>query len=429
MFYFSVDCMYSKITGDHVCVQRYYTDKENKSTIMTSGTLTYTSNAWSYISAESIWGIPIIGLYNTYGGGGFIQTLHNQKVVSENIVDELLTHTWIDRYTRAVFVEFSLYNPNVNMFSYSIYLAEFSENGGAYHWADTQCFRASTITDATGVFSILLYIIFLIIILVMTVKLGNKFRHDGFKKTLTSFWNVLDMVLCVFSYTGTVIWVFKYYYTKSAMKKYYDNKNEFINFQHIVVWEYLFTCILGILCFAATLRILSALSYNKRLTEVALVLQKGAKPISQFAILFMCVFFNFVGFGYLLFGSTVYEYRNIFISLGSLTNTLIGRNSLDSMLRAAPNFAELYFFVYVFFVIFTMLTMFAAILNDSIAEARSEKAADTIGIVQIIKTVVKDILGVAGIRMKNATANRTTESKHSNNKLYYDDGEMFIITY
>jgi hypothetical protein len=62
-------------------------------------------------------------------------------------------------------------------------------------------------------------------------------------------------------------------------------------------------------------------------------------------------------------------------------------------------------------------------LNDSIAEARSEKAADTIGIVQIIKTVVKDILGVAGIRMKNATANRTTESKHSNNKLYYDDGE------
>jgi hypothetical protein len=82
-------------------------------------------------------------LYNTYGGGGFIQTLHNQKVVSENIVDELLTHTWIDRYTRAVFVEFSLYNPNVNMFSYSIYLAEFSENGGAYHWADTQCLRFS----------------------------------------------------------------------------------------------------------------------------------------------------------------------------------------------------------------------------------------------------------------------------------------------
>jgi hypothetical protein len=48
MFYFSVDCMYSKITGDHGCVQRYHTDKENKSTIMTSGTLTYTSNAWAY---------------------------------------------------------------------------------------------------------------------------------------------------------------------------------------------------------------------------------------------------------------------------------------------------------------------------------------------------------------------------------------------
>jgi hypothetical protein len=166
--------MYSKITGDHVCVQRYYTDKENKSTIMY-----FLRQPFGYAMFE------------------WIRHHHTYYTIL------LLVYP---KYSRLIYTTMRL----MCMFSYSIYLAEFSENGGAYHWADTQCFRASTITDATGVFSILLYIIFLIIILVMTVKLGNKFRHDGFKKTLTSFWNVLDMVLCVFSYTGTVIWVFKY---------------------------------------------------------------------------------------------------------------------------------------------------------------------------------------------------------------------------
>lgn len=413
-------CNDDRLTDGRLCVPEYDTDNEQRGVLQDRGLLLLTPGAWSHTSSDKIWGISIMGVYNSYDGGGYIQNLGGDKTGSINIINELINNKWIDRQTRAVFAEFTIFNPNINIYSYSIYLAEFSEAGGAFHWADTQSFKASTITDATGALSIIFYVVFLIIILVLTFKLLKKFRNDGCRVTITNFWNVLDLFLCCLSYAGTVIWICKFIYTKYAIDKYNEDKNAFVNFQHVVVWEYMFTCVLGGLCFTATLRILNALKYNRKLTEVAQVLQKGANPIFQFSLMFSVVFFDFVSFGYLLFGSTVHEYRNFFISFGSLTNTLIGRNSLDSMIKASPAFAELYFFVYVFFVIFTLMTVFAAILNESISEVRSSSAPDTVGIVKIVKTAVKDILGLVGIRMKSGVNQHTANSKFRLTEKYKD---------
>ena len=46
------------------------------------------------------------------------------------VVDELMHYKWIDGLTRAVFVEFLLYNPNVNLYAISMLNFEFSETGG-----------------------------------------------------------------------------------------------------------------------------------------------------------------------------------------------------------------------------------------------------------------------------------------------------------
>ena len=47
------------------------------------------------------------------------------------VVNELQDHKWIDEYTRAVFVEFLLYNPTVNLFAVSMLNFEFTPIGGA----------------------------------------------------------------------------------------------------------------------------------------------------------------------------------------------------------------------------------------------------------------------------------------------------------
>ena len=400
--------------GGHFCGRMFDTSNEDKSELCVGCTKSLTTGAWTYTSAEDIWGIPIAGHYNTYSGGGYIQKLDNTKENTLAMFSQLVENSWIDRLTRAVFVEFTIYNANINLLCYSIFLAEFLETGGGTNWVDTQCFKPSLFTDATFLFSILLYVLFTIILIYRT-KVTIKNMKSQKCKYWKSFWNFIDFFICVFGYSGIAVWTGKFIYTKEALNLYYNNKDMFINFQHVVIWEYVFNVILGFLVFISMLRIMSALDYNKRMTALADILYHGGGEICRISILLFIGLVGFALLGYLLFGSMVYEYRNIFITFGTLTNTLIGRNSFDHMMRAAPMFAELYFFVYAFCIIFTLLTIFAAVLNHSISHVRKEQKLkpDSVGIVYLMKMTVNDMLSLFGIYINRRNNNIDTRIKDS----------------
>lgn len=403
----------------HFCSRKYDSDTEEKSSLCKDCQTPLTTEAWKYIDAKDIWGIPIIGEYNTYGGGGYIQTFSNNKANTIKIIDELKSNKWLDRLTRAVFVEFALYNANINVICYSIFLAEFPEIGGALTWVDTQCFRPSMISSATGALSLLLGILFLLLVIVRTVNVIKCVIKQK-TKFFFNFWNILDLILILLSFIGVGMWVMRFIYTRKALNLYYNNKNSFINFQHIVVWDYAYNVVIACLVFIATLRVSSALGYNKRITEIAYVLKYGSGEIVGFGFQFLLIFCAFVIFAYLMFGLALYEYRNLFVSLGSLLNTIIGRNTLGRMKVAVPIFAELYFFVYVFFVVFTLLTMFAAILNNTIVRVRGmTKKESAVGITDVIFGTCKDMLGLFGVHVKNKKRKRKTgtSTKHSDSFL------------
>jgi polycystin 2 len=52
----------------------------------------------------------------TYGGGGYVQNLGKEKAPSRAIIKELKDNLWLSRGTRAVFVDFTVYNANINLF-------------------------------------------------------------------------------------------------------------------------------------------------------------------------------------------------------------------------------------------------------------------------------------------------------------------------
>ena len=60
---------------------------------------------------------PIInGLLGIYGKGGYVKNLGQSQEESAQILAELNANNWIDRGTRAVFVDFTTYNANINLF-------------------------------------------------------------------------------------------------------------------------------------------------------------------------------------------------------------------------------------------------------------------------------------------------------------------------
>ena len=71
---------------------------------------------WQYRTEEELDGSSHWGLIDTYGGGGFIQNLGLQRKESDEYIAHMKENLWITRGTRAVFVDFTVYNANINLF-------------------------------------------------------------------------------------------------------------------------------------------------------------------------------------------------------------------------------------------------------------------------------------------------------------------------
>lgn len=71
---------------------------------------------WNYQTSKQLSGSNHWGLIATYGGGGYIQNMAKNRTVSAHIIGELRDNRWIDRGTRVIFIDFTVYNANVNLF-------------------------------------------------------------------------------------------------------------------------------------------------------------------------------------------------------------------------------------------------------------------------------------------------------------------------
>ncbi|XP_062602879.1 uncharacterized protein LOC134264616, partial [Saccostrea cucullata] len=400
------DCEYSRLTWPYPCYSRYsMTDEDDHSYCL--GWRPYeqscldpndkTMEAWKFTSAFDIWGIPKAGEYNTYSGGGYVISLKETITEATNIVNDLLNKTWIDRRTRAVFLEFVLYNPNVNLFAYVMFLTEFTELGRAFTWYESEAFRPVASASAVGSYVIACYSIFIAYVIYSFVKFIRGIRNLGCPAYLKHPWHYVDMIMAFLGFAAIGVYIVRIQAATKAMDLYYDQLvtgSKFINFANIVLWDNTFSIIFAILVFVSIIQFLRILGYSKKVTEIISVITNVGKDLYGFLIMFSIMFFTFVGTGYLLFGSTVKEYKSFFSVIGSLTNTFIGVNSLDALIESNPAIARTFYFMYILLVIMTLFTIFAAILNKSISEVKddSESSPDVVGVMDIVLKSAKSAL-------------------------------------
>lgn len=72
--------------------------------------------SWVHATESETNGSSYWGQVSKYGGGGYYQDLCRTKEDSMIQLQFLKDHLWLDRGTRAVFLDFSVYNANINLF-------------------------------------------------------------------------------------------------------------------------------------------------------------------------------------------------------------------------------------------------------------------------------------------------------------------------
>ncbi|KAH3739319.1 hypothetical protein DPMN_045969 [Dreissena polymorpha] len=161
------------------------------------------------------------------------------------------------------------------------------------------------------------------------------------------------------------------------MSVFKEDKKAFINFYHIALWNDMLVLLLGILCFMATLRLINVLGYSKRTGTVVRVFKKAASQLIWFGLFFTACFTIYCILGWLLFGTHLQYYKDIFSSFRTMFLSMIGKNRFTEMDNMSPYMAKIYFLFFIGVMIYLVFTIFLALLSKAIDYVHDEAKKDT----------------------------------------------------
>ena len=97
-----------------------------------------------------------------------------------------------------------------------------------------------------------------------------------------------------------------------------------MGYMQLAAYEHAYTSVVGGVVFVATLKCLRLFKFSASIRHVSRTVSSARKEILSYSVVFTGVYVAFSGFGYLLFGSNLYDYSTFMRTLQSLYSTLLG---------------------------------------------------------------------------------------------------------
>lgn len=314
-----------------------------------------------------------------------------------DIFSSLSDSGWIDGYTRAVFIEFTIYNPNVDLFTVALYLFEFTGTGGvfpAHHEFTSSLYHYSTNYTTFAAICEVIFVCFTIAFIYIEVK---RLKILGKSEYFRGFWSNIEMIQIVLSLAILVLFLKRIFSVNSVMEKFLktDGKS-FVNFYSTIMWDFLFSYATAALIGLVTLKSLKLLRFNQRIQIISETLRHVQSPLCGYLIIFAIVTIAFAQTSFILFGSTYTHYKSFGDSWVATIIVLLGEGDNEDLQRSHRYLGPLYISMVVMFCTYGMVVMITAILNIGRLETKHKllKSKTQFEIVKYVISKVKIALNV-----------------------------------
>ncbi|UJR28851.1 hypothetical protein I4U23_010075 [Adineta vaga] len=331
-----------------------------------------TNEAFKYTPSTSWFGLSTTGRVSVYDQGGYTKTFAATAAEFTAEIEDLKQGLWITRGTRAILVDFTVYNANLNLFCQVQLIFEFPAVGGLLTSSTFRAVKLIRYVQTFDYFVLGCEILFVIFILYYTIEEILEIRNCKFSY-FKSLMNCLDIIIILLSYVCIIFNIYRQIQVDSLLDTLIQSdKREYNDFSFLCYWQYQFNIIISITIFLAWIKVFKYISFNKTMTQLSETLAKCARDISGFAIMFFIIFFAYAQLGYLTFGIQVESFRAFQYSVYTLFLIILGIFDFQSLQQAHRVLGPLFFLTYVFFVFFVLLNMFLAIINDTYVEVKAE---------------------------------------------------------
>ncbi|CAH2307448.1 polycystin-1 [Pelobates cultripes] len=327
------------------------------------------SYAWKHslpdVTGDWYWG----SLY-MYDNSGYNQMLGSSLEQDKAVLGNLQQNHWIDGLTRALFVEFSLYSPGVNLYSSVTLLLEFPLAGKTLPSTEIRAFPLLHLSGDTHLLlTMMVFLMMFVVYFVLSECLA--IRKEG-RSYFTHFWNYMQWLMTVLAVCTVVVYLSQASLAEQQWNRYLKNKTAFISLHQVAFLGNTFHGLSASLLFVLTVKASQQLRFIREWSIFGKTISISAMELcaASGAVLGLLLVYTQVGF--LLFSSSWENFR----SFGSSLTTLLAMTRGCISLKAPfPNFSfvpRLFSLSYMILEIWILMRLFASVLINNYSLVRLE---------------------------------------------------------
>ncbi|UJR06735.1 hypothetical protein I4U23_011024 [Adineta vaga] len=321
------------------------------------------NQAFQYKSKDDLDTYPISGKFGRYGDGGYVYEFRGRLSDIQMNLTKLHEYQWIDDQTRAIIIQLSLYNPNAQLFTSIILLTEFLSTGGVVTQSTIESIQFYAFTSLSQLICLIIFTIFILYLIIKQIQLKWK--------AFTQFWSIIDIVIIICSWVGVGMYIWRYIeYCRIGKLFAKTNGYTYINLQLLTYINEIMRYMFSFCCFFGTIKFIRLCRYNYRVYLFIETLRIAVKELIPFSMMFSIVFLSFNFLFYFLFVSKLEACATFLQTTQMLFEMILMQFDGDGLVNAAAFLAPFCFSLFIFVVVFTCLSMFLTIVNQSFAKAK-----------------------------------------------------------
>ncbi|XP_014843096.1 PREDICTED: polycystic kidney disease protein 1-like 2 isoform X1 [Poecilia mexicana] len=316
---------------------------------------------WVYRSQSELRAFPIWGSVMLYRGGGFVINLGPDLQRSRRILKYLHNSTWLDVYTQAIFVEFTAYNANVNLFCIATLMLETTATGAFQFRSELHSVRLYQSTGGLHVFvmaSEIAYFVFIIYYMFVQGKLMRSQKWSYFKIK----WNLLELAIIILSWSALSVFIKRTLVGKRDISFYQNNKHQFASFHETAQADSALGYLIAFLVLLATVKLWHLLRLNPKLHMITATLQRAWTDISGFLVVMTIMFLAYSVASNLMYGWKLYSYRTLLDAAQTIVSLQLGIFNYEEVLNYNPVLGAFLIGSCIVFMTFVVLNLFISVI-------------------------------------------------------------------
>ncbi|KAM4723014.1 polycystin-1-like protein 3 [Rhinophrynus dorsalis] len=352
---------------------------------------------WKYYTEKELGGYPIWTQLGWYSGGGYVVELGMNRSYASSMLDWLEMSKWLDGYTKAVFLEFNVYNANVNLFCVATFILETNMIGNFMTSTDLQIMRLYQTTGNIFTLQFVSEIICLIIVLYTIVQQGLHLKAEKlsyFRKSK----NLLDLSIIMICCCISALYVKKIFLRRRDIDRYHLDHSRFVSLYETATIDCIHGYSVAFLVSLVTVKLWSLLSLNPNLHLITVTLQKAWSEISGFLLTILILLVAYSITCNLLFGWSISNYKSFFESAVTIISLIIGIFDYEEVLTLDPILGSLLITTCVIFLIFVVVNILLSAMLMVFSQERKNPTPYKDR--EIVELLVLKLSGLLGVRKK-----------------------------